>query len=183
MHSVSVKETHLSHTFAWWGSPRPGNRWSSSAQCWPCTEGRRRDGITEEWSLLENTAQAWECAQQGKSLSKCSSGKREEKLMGENCFFILGKKSVRKTLNAAIIVRKKAKIRLVFVLFFWHWGHQHNMLIKHVHGNEGEKSWKETGVIIPFKKTPQRFEREAGWDGQNAPMVDLLCEVTDRRKH
>lgn len=174
---MSIKEAHLSHTFAWWGSPRPGNRWSSSAQCWPCTEGTGRDGITEEWSSLENTARTQEPAQQGKTPGKCSGGKREEKVMGGNCFFILEKKK-----KTAIIVRRKVKIRRFFGEGGFDTG-EHNMLVIHVHGNEGEKSWKEAEVIIPFKKTPQQFERKVGWDGQNAPMVDLLCELTDRRKH
>lgn len=97
VNSLSIKEAHLSHTFAWWGSPRPGNRWSSSAQCWPYAEGTGRDGITEEWRSQENTAWVQERAQEGKTLRKCSSGKREETIMGENCFFILKKSVIKNT--------------------------------------------------------------------------------------
>lgn len=47
------KEAYLSHTFAWWVGLHPGNRLSSSAQCWPYTEIRKRHGGSEGWTFVE----------------------------------------------------------------------------------------------------------------------------------
>lgn len=92
--------------------------------------------------------------------------------MGENCFFIL-KKKCEKTLKAAIIVRKNAKIRLFLTP---------RASTQHVHGNEREKLRRDRSYYS-FQTSSKRFERKVDLDGQNAPRVDLLCDLTDRRKH
>lgn len=74
---MSIKEAYLSHTFVWWVSLHPGNRLSSSAQCLPYKERTRRDGGSEERSLLGAAPSA---NVGGKSKSECHNGKRQEKM-------------------------------------------------------------------------------------------------------
>lgn len=79
--------------------------------------GKRWNHRGVKFARKHTPQQEQEHVQQGKTPTKCSGGKRDEKVMGGNCFFTLRKKSARKTLKTAIIVRRKAKIRLLFLFF------------------------------------------------------------------
>lgn len=80
---------------------------------------------------------------------------------GGNCFFILEKKSVRKTLNTAIIVRKKAKIRLFFGFFFLTLGRPAQHARNTCAWKWGWEKLKRDRSYYSFRKDPTAIWKES----------------------